>query len=306
MPGAFAAALLVLCVLVPVAQATPRAGRVAALSDQVARLDGRLDAVSLTYAQTAQRLDQLRQGVRATRRELRLTRYDLGVAKAGLRVRVVALYKERPVDLLDVVMGSASFEELLGRLTRMEWLTDADTKLVASIERAQERLRDEQATLTDSIARVQATMAAAAAERSRLEAALAERKSLLTRLRRAAPVRAQRLVRPPAEKPTPPVTVAVQGAWWPAIQAAAAQDGVDARGLYRLMLVESGGVATARNGRYMGLFQYSAATWRGDWNPWRAQDIFDGAAQVRASARAVKLGYGPSFWPNTYGYAFSG
>jgi hypothetical protein len=36
------------------------------------------------------------------------------------------MYKERPVDLLDVVMGSADFEELLGKLTMMRRLSDAD------------------------------------------------------------------------------------------------------------------------------------------------------------------------------------
>ncbi len=297
--------LLVITLTVSVAQAAPRTAHVSALSSQITQLDARLDAVTLRYAETAQRIDQLRGRVRATRRELRAARYELAMARTGLRSRVVALYKERPVDLLDVVMGSASFEEFLGRLTRMRQLSEADARLVDTIERTELRLRHERGALTGGLARLQTTLQRSAADRARLQGALAERRSLLAELRKAAPVKAKRLARPPADKPSPPITLVAEGGWWPTIQAAAAQNGIAARGLYRLMLAESGGVATARNGPYLGLFQYTAATWHGGWNLWRGSDIFDGAAQIKATARAVKLGMGPSLWPNTYGYAFS-
>ena len=138
---------------------------------------------------------------------------------------------------------------------------------------------------------------------------LAQRHALVVELRKAAAAKAKAAARPAKPKPTPTPsssgTVSGGGPWWPAIQAAATANGIAARGLYRLMLVESGGVATARNGSYCGLFQFSSATWRGSWNPWRGASIFDGAAQIKASARAIVLGLGPGFWPNTYGYAFS-
>lgn len=95
------------------------------------------------------------------------------------------------------------------------------------------------------------------------------------------------------------------GAWRPLIERAAKRHGVSADGLYRLMMLESGGKARAVGaGRFYGLFQYSIVTWKGDWNPWRSQSVFDGSAQIEASAYAVKKGMGRSLWGNTFPVAF--
>jgi hypothetical protein len=95
------------------------------------------------------------------------------------------------------------------------------------------------------------------------------------------------------------------GAWRQLIERAAKKYGVSADGLYRLMMMESGGKVTAVGaGRYYGLFQYSLITWKDDWNPWRAESVFDGSAQIEASAYAVKKGMGHSLWGNTFPVAF--
>lgn len=94
-----------------------------------------------------------------------------------------------------------------------------------------------------------------------------------------------------------------RGRWRPLIAIAAAKYGVSARGLHRMMMLESGGRRTAGT-LYKGLFQYHPSTWRASWNPWRRQSIFDGWAQIRATAYAIRRGMGPSQWPNTYRMAF--
>ncbi len=71
------------------------------------------------------------------------------------------------------------------------------------------------------------------------------------------------------------------------------------------MMMESGGRTRAVGaGQYYGLFQYTLGTWGGDWNPWRGRNVFDGSAQIEASAYAVKKGKGRSLWGNTYPAAF--
>ena len=93
--------------------------------------------------------------------------------------------------------------------------------------------------------------------------------------------------------------------WRPAIRRAAKKYGVRADGLYRLMMLESGGkVRAVGAGRYYGLFQYALGTWKGDWNPCRGQSVFNGSAQIEATAFAVKKGMGRSLWGNTFPAAF--
>jgi hypothetical protein len=95
------------------------------------------------------------------------------------------------------------------------------------------------------------------------------------------------------------------GTWRPLIERAAKKFGVNPDGLYRLMMMESGGKARAVGaGRFYGLYQYSLTTWKGAWNPWRGQNVFDGSAQIEASAYAVKKGMGRSLWGNTFPSAF--
>jgi hypothetical protein len=94
-----------------------------------------------------------------------------------------------------------------------------------------------------------------------------------------------------------------RGQWRPLIEIAGKKHGVSASGLHRMMMLESGGRRTAGS-MYKGLFQYYPSTWYGSWNPWRHESIYDGWAQIRATAYAISRGMGPSQWPNTYPMAF--
>lgn len=93
------------------------------------------------------------------------------------------------------------------------------------------------------------------------------------------------------------------GAWRPLIEIAAKRRGISPDGLYRLMMSESGGRRYAGT-TYKGLFQYYPGTWRGRWNPWRSQSIYNGWAQIQATAYAIDRGMGPAHWPSTYWRAF--
>jgi hypothetical protein len=94
-----------------------------------------------------------------------------------------------------------------------------------------------------------------------------------------------------------------QSNWWPLIKIAGEKYGVDPAGLRRMMMMESGGRGRL-GGTFIGLFQYLPSTWRGTWNPWRRLSIYDGWAQIRATAYALHKGMGPSQWPNTFPRSF--
>ena len=94
-----------------------------------------------------------------------------------------------------------------------------------------------------------------------------------------------------------------RGQWRPLIAIACEKYGISAAGLHRMMMLESGGRRTV-GGMYKGLFQYYPSTWAGSWNPWRHESVYNGWAQIRATAYALSRGMGPSQWPNTYPMAF--
>lgn len=74
--------------------------------------------------------------------------------------------------------------------------------------------------------------------------------------------------------------------------------------MWAVMLCESSGDATVVAWPYHGLFQYSAETWGGAWNPYREQPILDPRAQIFATARAWQDGH--QSWWGCYGVAASG
>jgi len=97
---------------------------------------------------------------------------------------------------------------------------------------------------------------------------------------------------------------AARGDWMPIVRDAARHSHVSATGLRRMMSLESGGRVHAENGSFHGLYQYCWSTWRGAWNPWRHSSLYDGTAQIRATAVAIHRGLGAQMWPNTYPRAF--
>jgi hypothetical protein len=97
---------------------------------------------------------------------------------------------------------------------------------------------------------------------------------------------------------------AARGDWMPIVRDAARHSHISAAGLRRMMSLESGGRVHADNGSFHGLYQYCWSTWRAAWNPWRHSSLYDGEAQIRATAVAIHRGWGAQMWPNTYPRAF--
>jgi hypothetical protein len=71
--------------------------------------------------------------------------------------------------------------------------------------------------------------------------------------------------------------------------------------MYRVMMCESSGNprAVGGGGAWLGLFQYAPRTWRGSWNPYRNQSIWDPKAQIFATAKAWSIGM-QSHWSCYY------
>ncbi len=279
---------------------------------QVAALDRRLDQTVGAYAAAATHLQTLQGQAQANRVALRLDLYQLRISQQQLADHLVLAYKNGGAEVLNAVLQTGTFDELLTKLDYVQHLTSSDAGLVQAIEQHHRRVVAENAALQTALAAAQQTAAQLATQRSQLDGQLGQRRALLHGLNAtvAVLVTKTKAVTPVASAAktagTPPSTAGDgSGPWWTLIKSAAASNGIWAEGLYRLMLAESGGVATASNGVDMGLFQYSPATWKGSWNPWHGASIFDGAAQIKATALAVHLGYGPSWWPTTYAYAFS-
>jgi len=287
-----------------------------ALAAGVAALDGQIDAAVQRCARATDALAAVRGQISGNKRLQKLALLELDVARATLAARMVALYKHDDVTALDAILSADDFADLVGRLTMVQSIASRDRDVLRTIERTRRELADRAVSLVADERTARRLVVQRDAELKRIKAQLGERQAMLAGVRRE--IRDLAAKQKPAT-PTPDQTVKPpsggggggdgggQGRWWPLIRQAAGANGVSARGMYRLMMIESGGCASIVGlGGYCGLFQYHPSTWKGSWNPYRSAGITDGAAQIRATALALKMGYGHSWWDPSYSWAFSG
>jgi hypothetical protein len=308
----FMLALLVLAALVLApsrALASPSlAEQSRQLAQQVAGLDAKIDVAVTSYARATARLQTISDQIRTNRRLLDATRRNLKAAGAALSTSVVAAYKRQTANVLDVLMASSTFSDMISGLEMVRRVNSQDAAIVGNLVAYRRQLVQRSTALFRAQSEAQRVVAERAADVRAIRIALADRRRMLARARDDVVALAQHHPTRVVSHAPPVVPDRVGGReWWPLITAAAGKYGLSADGMFRLMMIESGGSATAGSGgAFQGLYQYAPSTWAGSWNPWRHESIYVGAAEIRATALALHLGYGPAWWTTSYAWAFSG
>jgi peptidoglycan hydrolase CwlO-like protein len=317
--------LVALCALSAAASFVPSAGArtgelqqnrdtARAIAAEIAGLDAEIGAAVNDYSRATRALEAVRRQIRANQRQQRLAYKELGLARDTLAARAVTMYKHENVTAMDAVFGAADLGDLVTQLTMVRTLARCDRDVLRTIETTKLELADRAAALVADERTQKKLVETCRTGLTTIRSRLGERRAALAGVR----TDIRRLVADAAEEspdPRPTVEPPQQGGgdddgsgpWWQLIKSVAASNGVSARGMYRLMMVESGGSATIVGpGGYYGLFQYASTTWKGGWNPWRSSAITDGAAQIKATALAIRQGYGHAWWDPSYTWAFQG
>ncbi len=319
-------ALLALCAFAaPLVLAAPPAGartgelqrdhdKAKALAEEISALDGQIGAAVNRYSGATRGLEAVRHQLKENKRLQRLAYRELTLARATLVARAVAMYKHNDVTPMDAFFGAADLGDLVTQLTMVRTISRCDRDIVRTIESTKRELSDRAVELKADERTAEKLVGACKSELATIRSRLGERRAALAGGRTDI---GQLVAKTQEAAPDPAPTVEPpdqdgggsdgNGPWWSLIQSAAAGNGVNARGMYRLMMIESGGSASVvGSGGYYGLFQYAPTTWKGSWNPWRSSIITDGAAQIKATALALRQGYGHAWWDPSYTWAFQG
>jgi cell wall-associated NlpC family hydrolase len=179
---ALAALVAVLLSLAGQASATPiseKKARAREIARQVAALDHRMEIVVEQYNAAHMKLDGVQAKVKENERNLKIARYNLMVAKETLRERVVALYKERPVDMLDVLLSTKSFDELLTQLDMLNRLGTSDARVLRSVKSYQGEIVQRRTALAADKKAAAALVAEIGAKKASIAHDLTQRQSML-------------------------------------------------------------------------------------------------------------------------------
>jgi peptidoglycan hydrolase CwlO-like protein len=289
-----------------------RRGRVRALEAEVQSIDAQAVAAADAHAAAVGRAQELRARIAETTAALADAHADYGAAIERLSERLVALYREEPPTLAEIILTSGSLTEAVDAQRALAAVGEGDARIVAQLRATRARLGTLRAELISGRHEVEESVAASRARLAELEGLIGERRRALAgargtldglvRARRrsraaaAAEARAEALLLRRAQ-PGSATPAARAVAVAPAAPAGPAPTGDVAAALERIALCESGGNprAVSASGQYRGKYQFDQGAWEG------LGGVGDPAAAPEAEQdRIAALLYarsGPAPWP---------
>ena len=198
---------------------------------QLAALDTKMEKVVERYDAATGKLSAIKAHMASNQRTLDVTRYNLQMAKSMLQQRVVAMYKQRPVELLDVMLSTKSFSSMVDQLDMLHRVGTSDSTMIDSIGSYQTTIVATQKALVTDRTAAEQLVAQRATEKAGVESALATRQSMLkgvkAQIAQLVAQKAQANRRPPRSRaPTcrrPSRSTPTTAAWWPLPRASSAR-----------------------------------------------------------------------------------
>jgi cell wall-associated NlpC family hydrolase len=185
----FFATLLSLLVFTASASATP-------LSQQIRDLQKKANTLYMqegyavdAYNSANDQYTTVMKAIAENTKLLGYAQFNLTIADSNLKKRLVLLYKEQQVQLLDVLLSTSSFDALVTQLDTMKQLNAGDVATVKTIKKLRQEIRDRGVKLaadkkaaTTLLAQKKDKLAAIKAIESKVNRLIAGKKNQLRRL----------------------------------------------------------------------------------------------------------------------------
>ena len=150
---------------------------------QIQELDANLELVVESYNTAQVELDQIKAAQKVNERRLKFARSNLGSAQTSLEGRLVELYKNGSPDLVEILLGSSSLDEILDGFETASRVSDQDTQILREVQRFKKEIKQREADLKKARSRQEQVVAERAAHKQEIEAGLAQRQQLLSSIK---------------------------------------------------------------------------------------------------------------------------
>jgi len=179
-------AALTMSTLAAAAPTTPEieAKRAAAASAQAEldRMNDELEVRVEEYNAIAEALEQTRAEIRETEALLETSRRELTAAREQLASRATSIYKDGGTSMLDVLLGTTSFQDFLVRVDLAVRINRQDASLVASVKDAKARVEAAERALQTRESEQVTLRAQAEVRRGQIEAAIDDQEAYVAAL----------------------------------------------------------------------------------------------------------------------------
>ncbi len=153
--------------------------QVDALREQVDELDAQVEAAVEEYDTANAKLEETKAAAADNEERLNTAEADLAEASARLSSRVVDIYKQGHLGVLNTLVGAESFSDLINRLGLLERLSKQDSDLVTQVTAYHKEVTQRKATLEQQIADQEKYAAEAAKAEEDVKARLETKKNAL-------------------------------------------------------------------------------------------------------------------------------
>lgn len=120
----------------------------AAARAQLDELQAQLELRSEEYAVATEDLEATRGQISETQAELEVADKNLKAGVDQLEGRAVGIYRTGNVGMIEVLLGTSSFQDFLSRMDLLRRVSRSDAVLVASVKEAREKVRQTKEALT--------------------------------------------------------------------------------------------------------------------------------------------------------------
>ncbi|HET6695863.1 MAG TPA: NlpC/P60 family protein [Gaiellaceae bacterium] len=145
---------------------------------QIQQMDADLSHVIEAFNAEQVELDRIEAEQKVNNQRLKIARSNLGDAQGNLEARLVDLYVNGSPELIEIILGSSSLDDILDGIESANRVTDQDAQILSEVRRFKKEIRERKAKLAKARTRQEEAVAAQAAKRDEIEAAMQQREAL--------------------------------------------------------------------------------------------------------------------------------
>jgi peptidoglycan DL-endopeptidase CwlO len=182
--------LLALVVLPLAGPATPAPPEIEAkeaearqVLEQIHELDANLEHVIEAYNAAEVELDKIVAAQELNEKRLTIARSNLGSAQNTLETRLVELYQNGSPDLVEILLGSSSLDEILAGIETASRVTEQDSQILAEVREFRAEIKQREEELEAAREKQEQVVAEREAKREEIESTLAQRQELLASIK---------------------------------------------------------------------------------------------------------------------------
>ena len=176
-------AALLLCALAPqlaagatIAQKKAQAQRIAS---EVSALNTKLEVAVEAYDGATWKLNVVQGKIHTNQQQLVVARYNLLLAHQQLTQNVVSMYKQDKADVLDVLLSTHTFDDLVTEVDAMRQVGQSDSETVSTIATLKKQIGQHRVALLAEGKQATALVAQRASTRSQISSDLQTRQTML-------------------------------------------------------------------------------------------------------------------------------